>query len=221
MHGPDSINFSCMTLKCWFSALAEGLVHFNKLLSEFRLSWFDFAASLRHVNMASTVQPLGLTVLQNPDYAEVDIVFVHGLQGHPGNTWTWSNQSRKPLDADLVAGSHLTVRLKNAFGPKRRDVSKGPSPSPSQREHGGDDVFWPRDLLGHHGSCKRARVMTYGYDTNILSLVDTCNFTTLSAHGETLLNRVAAKRSDHMYRPLMFITHSLGGLVVKSVCVSD
>lgn len=171
--------------------------------------------------MASTVQPLGLTVLQDPEYAEVDIIFVHGLQGHPANTWTWSNQSRKPLDAGSVAESHLGVRLKNAFRPKRTDVSKSASPSPSPSEHRGDNVFWPQDLLGHHGSCKRARVMTYGYDTNILSLVDTCNFTTLSAHGEMLLNRVAAKRSDHMYRPLMFITHSLGGLVVKSVRVSD
>lgn len=35
-----------------------------------------------------TVNRFGLTEVHRPEGAEVDVVFVHGLNGHPHNTWT-------------------------------------------------------------------------------------------------------------------------------------
>lgn len=202
------------------AALVASFLPLYLLLSESHPFQLERNSFRQRVNMASPVRPLGLTVLHAPEFPEVDIIFVHGLQGHPERTWTWAHQSHESLDTGSTSETHLGSRLRHAFRSKRREMSRSPSPSPSPNEHQKNDLFWPRDLLRHHSSCKNARVMTYGYDTNILSLADTCNFTTLSAHGESLLNRVAAARADHLHRPLMFITHSLGGLVVKSVCIS-
>ena len=43
----------------------------------------------------STIEVLGLTVLATggPNPA-LDIIFVHGLQGHPENTWTYTSETR-------------------------------------------------------------------------------------------------------------------------------
>lgn len=173
--------------------------------------------------MASKVRAEGLTVLQDPNSANIDIIFVHGLQGHPENTWTYRRHEIKDADSVVESklGNRLKIGVKNVFKRRGEGMARSQSPSPSPSEDRNADVFWPRDLLGQHEACTTARIMTYGYDTNIVSLADTCNFTTMSDHGETLLNRIAAKRVDHMHRPLMFITHSLGGLVVKSVGAPD
>lgn len=63
--------------------------------------------------------------------------------------------------------------------------------------------------------------MTYGYDSDVIKLVDNANFSTITAHGETLLNGLARVRESCQRRPLMLIVHSLGGLVVKSVRLSS
>lgn len=80
-----------------------------------------------------------------------------------------------------------------------------------------DGVFWPRDLLPGEDCCKKARIMTYGYDSEVLKFADTANFSTITSQGETLLNGLARVRSQDHKRPLMLVVHSLGGLVIKAV----
>ncbi|OKL63855.1 hypothetical protein UA08_01111 [Talaromyces atroroseus] len=82
-----------------------------------------------------------------------------------------------------------------------------------------DDTLWLRDLLPRLPSFQSARVMTFGYDARsfLRSL-------SLSLHGRTftfaeaLLNDLEDKRFSiaDKNRPIIFIGHSLGGLVVKS-----
>ena len=81
-------------------------------------------------------------------------------------------------------------------------------------------MFWPQDLLGQLEACNKARILTYGYDSDVVGVTGTTNFTTITAQGQTLLNGLARVRENDLYRPLMFITHSLGGLIVKAVSVS-
>lgn len=169
--------------------------------------------------MELKIKRLGITIVNDPETADLDIVFVHGLQGHPEATW--QSRGHQNETADSTSESKRR-RIKNVlgFGGREKNTSAAKEtlpPSSSKADHGRASVFWPRDLLGKHESCSRARVMTYGYDSDIFRLVDTVNFTTISSHGEALLNRVAAVRADNMHRPLIFIVHSLGGLVVKSV----
>ncbi|OJD34141.1 phosphorylase superfamily protein [Diplodia corticola] len=67
-------------------------------------------------------------------------------------------------------------------------------------------VFWLRDLLPQYMAT--ARIMTFGYNSNIVSR-STASIKTVATQ---LLNQVSAERQDSQ-RPLLFIAHSLGGLV--------
>lgn len=78
-----------------------------------------------------------------------------------------------------------------------------------------DEVFWPKDLLPQ--IFPKARIMTWGYDVQISSLLTAASEASLLRHAETLLNDLAGKRvKKHLKeRPIIFIAHSLGGIVVK------
>lgn len=82
-------------------------------------------------------------------------------------------------------------------------------------EHG-CDVFWPQDLLPT--TVPSARILTYGYDTRIRHFVlgQICK-NSVPDHGRDFLNTLEAWRrsSDEASRPLIFVAHSLGGLVVR------
>ncbi|KAF2463465.1 uncharacterized protein BDR25DRAFT_165806, partial [Lindgomyces ingoldianus] len=97
------------------------------------------------------------------------IVFVHGLQGHPRDTWTGQ----------------------------------------------GDDVFWPRDLL--KDDFPKARVMTFGYNTNVTRGYTAAHQGNIFSHARDLLYALERKRRKAADRDLVFIAHSLGGILVKEV----
>lgn len=76
------------------------------------------------------------------------------------------------------------------------------------------NVFWPRDLLPV--TVPNARVLTYGYDTKIRhAFVGPVSSNSVADHGWDLLCALGDVRSDNPSRPLLFIAHSLGGLVTK------
>ncbi|MCJ1474157.1 hypothetical protein MMC13_002815 [Lambiella insularis] len=77
-----------------------------------------------------------------------------------------------------------------------------------------NDLLWPRDLLKDDAT--QARVLIYDYSL----LLKTKNIPlTVQALGGVLLGEVSKCREDEITatRPLVFVAHSLGGLVVKSV----
>ncbi|KAI9874123.1 MAG: hypothetical protein M1830_010171 [Pleopsidium flavum] len=113
--------------------------------------------------------PFGVTEVFTAPDAVVDVVLVHGLTGHPYNTW--STDDRK--------------------------------------------VFWPVDLLPTN--VKKARILVYGYDADVASFKGGTSKDKIHNHAETLVQRLSANRSleDATERPIIFICHSLGGLVVK------
>ncbi|KAI9890587.1 MAG: hypothetical protein M1814_003785 [Vezdaea aestivalis] len=98
----------------------------------------------------------------------VDIVFVHGLNGDPFQTWTK------------------------------------------------DEVMWPRDLLPE--AIPGARIMTYGYDANPIKFFDNTSQNHILEHALNLLNGLINERdtADERHRRIIFVGHSLGGLVVKN-----
>ncbi|KAH7165301.1 Alpha/Beta hydrolase protein [Dactylonectria macrodidyma] len=78
----------------------------------------------------------------------------------------------------------------------------------------GQSAPWPKTLLPPKLS--RARILTYGYDAYIRkSPVTSSN--RLTDHATNLLNDLATDRAscDASSRPLLFVAHSLGGLVCK------
>jgi hypothetical protein len=77
-------------------------------------------------------------------------------------------------------------------------------------------VYWPRDLLPH--TVPNARVLTYGYDTSITHRVVSLpsKITLYDIAGDFLVALEAERRPDAS-RPVLFVAHSLGGIVVKEM----
>ena len=144
------------------------------------------------------VNRFGLTEVHGPEGAEVDVVFVHGLNGHPHDTWT-------------------------------SEVSK---------------IFWPARLLPPILEEARTRIVVYGYDADVTSFTDGVSTDKIHNHAEHLVAVLSANRrvslrydldmgqcmikgraNDHVNikirkateRPIIFVAHSLGGLLVKRV----
>jgi hypothetical protein len=62
--------------------------------------------------------------------------------------------------------------------------------------------------------------LTFGYDADVASFVGNAGQGTLRDHAETLVGEFAVRRGRSK-RPVIIITHSLGGLVAKkALCVS-
>jgi protein SERAC1 len=80
------------------------------------------------------------------------------------------------------------------------------------------DVFWPLDLLPE--SCPSIRVLTWGCHTIVTGGKLPRNQNDIFAHGEDLLQELTLIRDEtnSAGRPLIFVTHSLGGVIVKEVC---
>jgi hypothetical protein len=74
-------------------------------------------------------------------------------------------------------------------------------------------VFWPADLLP--ARCPRARILVFGYETTIAKhpFAGAVNKNSLFAHSKTLVNDLS--RARPVTRPLLFVVHSLGGIVIK------
>ncbi|KAF8519811.1 hypothetical protein BU17DRAFT_89674 [Hysterangium stoloniferum] len=97
----------------------------------------------------------------------VDIVAIHGLDGHREASWTANNGS-----------------------------------------------LWLRDFLPQR--VPSARILTYGYDAYTQS-AGASSTQTLDGHAESFLARLASFRqiSDTTKRPIIFIAHSVGGIILK------
>ena len=116
---------------------------------------------------------LGLQILRDSPQAEVDIVFLHGLNGHMLMTWT--------------------------------------DPKTSQ--------CWPRDFLP--GIIPDARILTYGYGYGPprSSAINTSYLFKLDDIARNLLFCLEDARIVVEHRPLIFIAHSLGGLLCKKAII--
>ncbi|KAF2741042.1 hypothetical protein EJ04DRAFT_112741 [Polyplosphaeria fusca] len=86
-----------------------------------------------------------------------------------------------------------------------------------------EDIFWPTKYLADQTLSDgtrfpKARILLFGYETEINSL---CWLTerTLYHHGHHLLKSLTKLREKCKHRPLLFVAHSLGGLLVKSALI--
>lgn len=120
-------------------------------------------------SLSAEKEEIGLFELSKAEPPKtIDVVAVHGLQGHAFKTWEHENET-----------------------------------------------LWLRDLLP--AGIPSARIMTFGYDSTVA-------FSKSVAHIEDkaldLLNRLGAERDETTdRRPIVFICHSLGGIVVKKALI--
>ncbi|KAK3681010.1 hypothetical protein B0T22DRAFT_523796 [Podospora appendiculata] len=163
------------------------------------------------------------------------VVFVHGFTGHPERTWTSKSsfsksaanpsnvEPREPLARDDSFSSMSppqSLKRKSSHTPSESQPPPSKTPrfqvpwNRSAATPKPPHVCWPRDLLPH--VLLTARVLTYGYDTNVRSrFVSPVSQNTVGDHGWNLLCSLDDLRRHAPKRPLLFIAHSLGGLVTK------
>lgn len=60
-----------------------------------------------------------------------------------------------------------------------------------------------------------ARIITYGYDANVVGLWENASGEGLRGHGKALAYAISNSRLNEVKRPIFFISHSLGGLVTE------
>ncbi|KFY39182.1 hypothetical protein V495_06100 [Pseudogymnoascus sp. VKM F-4514 (FW-929)] len=78
--------------------------------------------------------------------------------------------------------------------------------------HRATRVFWP-ELLAQ--DINTARIMTFGYDADVVKIFGMAGRNNLRNHGTSLASDVSDRRNGCRERPIIFIAHSLGGLVCE------
>ena len=133
------------------------------------------------------------------------IVLVHGFTGHPLRTWKhkteYVNQNPGQGSSDGCQPPTKKARFSAmiSFHKEKPD-----------RKY----IYWPRDLIPK--SLPTARVFVYGYDTNVRhALGSPISKNTVYDIAFDFLQSLEAERHSQPLRPLVFVAHSLGGIVVK------
>ena len=133
------------------------------------------------------------------------IVFVHGFKGHPVRTWTHKT---------AIVGNDQT-RLPSQDNERPRKLLRLSSAS-SHRAKDHECVYWPKHLVPN--VLPSARVLVYGYDTNVRhSLGLPISQNTVYDIASDFLGELEAERRSEPSRPIVFVAHSLGGIVVKEM----
>ena len=136
---------------------------------------------------ATLLSHLGLIFLHS-------VIFLHGLQGHPKNTWTFGRTQDEKERGKLAKILHLKPKTANTVA--------------------STSCFWPEDLLPV--DFKDVRILTYGYDSHVSHFFEGgASQATIPALGRSFLNDLEGIRRDQPARPIIFVVHSLGGLVLK------
>ncbi|KAJ2987975.1 hypothetical protein NUW58_g4219 [Xylaria curta] len=181
------------------------------------------------------VNALGLTLLHprgsEPDsrpLPTVNIVFVHGLRGHPRKTWEYPAPAQQDVWGTNDAGpGTVSAKKSRLFGKLKQKIFKPSIPSglglqaagSSGSENSNETIYWPADLLP--SVVPRAKIWTYGYNADVhVGFFQANNKNSILEHGNDFMMKVERALRDELVLPIIFVAHSLGGLVVK-VAIND
>jgi hypothetical protein len=133
---------------------------------------------------------LGLRLL----LTRFSVVFVHGLQGHPRQTWTakaFPKSGPTPLADERK--TKMPRGLSRVF--KSKKATTLASLPTEMRETQPEEVFWPETLLAE--DCDTARIMTFGYDSEVTRFFGgPVNQNTFYDHAKDLLAALSRHRRD-------------------------
>ncbi|KAH0035178.1 hypothetical protein KCU78_g2096, partial [Aureobasidium melanogenum] len=144
-----------------------------------------------------------------------DIVFVHGLKGHPRDTWLYGKQNTAQSTAAPESTARRSSFRTKLFGRNKSGGDRSDNGSPRTGEET-PCCFWPYDLLPKDDAISQARILLYGYESNPTNFYKApTNRMTITQHAENLMHNVAGVREQCQGRPLILVAHSLGGILVK------
>lgn len=80
----------------------------------------------------------------------------------------------------------------------------------------GQSLPWPQTLLP--GKLTEARILSFGYDADVMNIGICTSKSVLEDHAKILLNDLCLNRdrANASGRPIIFVAHSMGGLVVMN-----
>ncbi|EXJ53356.1 uncharacterized protein A1O5_13396 [Cladophialophora psammophila CBS 110553] len=136
------------------------------------------------------------------------IIFVHGLRGHPRETWEDRGPPQASASSPQDSNRHRFRSLFAKSKPKETTDVDETSAVGTKR------IYWPQDLLAE--DLKMAQIYTYGYNADLIG-----GFfegqgpikNSISQYGNDLMVEVASEIRNE--KPIIFVTHSLGGIIVK------
>jgi hypothetical protein len=120
------------------------------------------------------------------------VVFVHGLQGDPVETWSYkplSPMRSSPPNPNPFRG--LTRRLLRK--PRdSRDSTETENNTPNR-----STTFWPNDFLA--GDLPNVRLLTFGYSSDVLSTFRAVSKNNITQHAQNLVGDVLGERQVCKY----------------------
>jgi hypothetical protein len=175
--------------------------------------------------------------------AHRSIIFCHGLGGHPYDTWAChrsdtaprNERSRFDTAVPISADGYGSLGKRQRFLSKFRSLGLGSKSSENITQNGNDTwqsdttlafpnpetdqscaIYWITDFLAEEKGLEHARILVYGYDSKVAKLYKNVNQNDFFAHAKNLMFALAREKPKR--RPVIFVAHSLGGLLVKEVC---
>ncbi|MCJ1427773.1 hypothetical protein MMC29_005678 [Sticta canariensis] len=111
----------------------------------------------------------------------VNIIFIHGLRGHPRETWE-NPAAHSQNDDGGTATAKKNHGFRAFFGTKRKQ-REAPHDKASTRAQ--ETIFWIQDFLPQ--DIPDARILTYGFNADVIGgLFVANNKNSISQHGRDL-----------------------------------
>ncbi|XP_019768206.2 uncharacterized protein LOC109543107 isoform X2 [Dendroctonus ponderosae] len=180
----------------------------------------------------------------------VDVIFVHGLLGGVFFTWrqrqtnpvaagfigseTADSEARRTTKqyfqdiTDKILTNEYEI-VWNDIPLNSSDNCSGPFTCPGEKfdfdnapvEDGSYTYCWPKDWLAQ--DCKNIRVIGINYNTSLSMWAPLCpsrkEKLTLNERSDLMVEKLV--QSEVGKRPIVWITHSMGGLIVKNILCKD
>ncbi|KAK3986214.1 hypothetical protein QBC44DRAFT_333822 [Cladorrhinum sp. PSN332] len=149
----------------------------------------------------------------------VNIIFVHGLRGHPQHTWE-DSRDRGSVDRGNKDAGPAKSRKRNILTAIFKSKASSSASHSTTTSIADDDtseeslskLFWPDEYLTQ--DIPEARVWTYGYNADAIGgLFKANNKNSVSQHGQDFQVRIEREIGNE--DPFLFVAHSLGGIIVK------
>ncbi|TRX95708.1 hypothetical protein FHL15_003262 [Xylaria flabelliformis] len=169
---------------------------------------------------------VGLHVLYEPEKSDntlVDVVFIHGLGGHPiSQSWQCDESvtSTTRAKTELLERDEswkLLLRRTRSADRKRRSATASRNNARQSEQNASSLFFWPRDLLPL--VCPEARIITWGYHALRRGDEPVTTQPDFSYHAKDLLRELVGLRdsTNMQQKPLVFFAHSLSGIIVMEM----
>ncbi|KFZ23237.1 hypothetical protein V502_02285 [Pseudogymnoascus sp. VKM F-4520 (FW-2644)] len=157
-----------------------------------------------------------------------DLCFVHGLGGHPQDTWNYGKATKSsPPDGSALQHqprdrSSFSARFAR-LGLKKKQLVQNEAvtdQAPAAVDESNTCCFWPYDLVPD--DFDNVRILTYGYDSHPSHFYRrSTNQMTITQHATQLLQQITNARGECRGRPIIFVAHSLGGRLVKDMFIQS